>query len=290
MPVYRKDYASRNSLRGSTSRPSRSRKSRFSTVSKIYKKRPTARTQQKQIARVTRLAIANRARFRKCFTDYQWTPDASTEEGGFSWTFAPGVWQVQRLTNFDQWRPVLRQNLNVQESNHTYVHRVQVDLRFELSTGFCGVNVFIVRPRFSGAGRDYFASPPTTSQADYVQNDVNPGYNVILNSDKFKVMSSRYFTMRIAPRAAPALTDYLPGDASYVTKRFSFNLSPHMKVVQRANLNPPDPTQPVSWLDKAFETLPYYDQYYMMVLPAFDSTTTRAVGYMNVVSTCINTI
>lgn len=289
MPV-RRDYARRNSLRGSTARPARTRQSRYAPVSKIWKKRPTARVQQRQIARVTRLAIANRARFRKCYTDYQWTPTASTEEGGYSWTLVPGTWEVQRLTNFDQWRPVLRQNINVQQSNHTYVHRVSVDLRFELSTGFAGVNVFIVRPRFSGSGRDFFSAPPSTSQADYVQNDVNPGFNVVLNSDKLKVMSSRYFTMRDAPKVAPAVADFLPGDPTYVTKRFQVNLSPHMKVVQRATLNPPDPNTPPTWLSKGFETLPYYDQYYMMVLPAFDTSTTRVAGYMNVISTCINTL
>jgi len=279
----------RNALRGSRN-TGRSRYRRRSAVSKVYRQRPTAHNQKRQIARVTRLALANRARFNSVYTDYQISPTSDPSDLGYTWPLVNGAWQIIRLTNFDQWQAVLRSDNNVLDSNHTFVKRISVNMRAQVSSGYATCNFFIFRTRFPEGPRDVFSDPPSTPNQDFAENTSIPGSNIRLNSAKFKVLASQYCTLRTAPRGSVSLPDpnatFIPGDPLPAEKRWQWTLNPRIKVHQTASTG----AIPGRWIGKPFESLPYYDRLYLAAFITFDAATTRGAWYADPLFTCVNNL
>lgn len=271
-----------------TGRTTQLRKRRSSTVRNIWKKRPTARTQQKQIARVTRLAISNRKRFDRTHTDWAISPTAD-ESVGYGFTLTSATWQTIRLTNFDQWVPVLRQSEVVNDSNHTFVKRISVNLRAYVTSGYATANFFVVRTRYPEATRDLFSNPPTIPNGDFIQNTEYPGANIRLNSAKFKILGSKYMTLKITPQSvAPNDPAFIPGDPVPAERKWQWNFTPNIKVHQSSFSGGGAGTVAGKWTQKAFEDLPYYDRIYLMAYIQFDSTSTRGSWYADSLATCVN--
>ncbi len=286
---YRKTNVKRGGLRGSNRRGGH-RKKRSSLVGKVYRQRPTARNQKYQIARVTRLAVANRKRFSSVFTDWQISPTSAPDDLGYGFNLAPAQWQTVRLTNFDQWEPVLRQNDNVNDSNHTFVKRIQVNLRANIIAGYATCNFFIVRTRFADANRDLFSDPPSVANGDFVENTNFPGANIRLNSNKFKVLASYYCTLRTHPvSVAPSDPNFVPGDPLPAEKRWQWTIHPNIKVHQTA-FSSGGSVVPGKWPGKPFEDLPYYDRIYLMAYAQLDPNVTRGSWYADSLATCVNNL
>lgn len=277
----------RTGLRGSANRRNGRRKRR-SIVGKVYRQRPTARNQQRQIARVTKLAIANRQRFKSVYTDWQISSTSDPTDVGYGFNLAQGTWQIIRLTNFDQWVPVMRIDTNVNEANHTFVKRLQINCRVQVGAGWAVTNFFVVRTRFPEATRDLFSNPPSIGQADYCENSQLTGANIRLNPSKFKVLASKYATVKCAPRGSVPSPDpnanFVPGDPVPAEQKWQWNINVNMKVHNPASVQ----NAAAKWPDKAFETLPYYDRIYLMAFSQFDGSTTRGAWYADSLATCIN--
>ncbi len=275
------DRVKRTGLRGAKSTTGRHYK-RHSALKTVYKQKPTRYNQKRQIARVTRLAISNRQRFKSVYTDWQMSPTSAPDDTGYQFPMLNSTWQIIRLTNFDQWIPVLRQDTNVEVSNHTFVKRIQVNMRASLGNGYVNGQWFLVRTRFPEANRDLFSAPPTIANGDFVEVTSAPGMNIRLNPAKFKVLASTYATLKTTTITTPATTDFLPGDPSPAEKKWQWNISPKIKVHKPATQSTPG-----RWPEKAFETLPYYDRLYIMGYTNIDTNTMRGFWYADPLATCV---
>ncbi len=266
------------------------RKRRPSMVSKVYRRKPTARNQQKQIAAVTRLAVANRRRFQSVYTDWQISPTSDPSDIGYGFNLSPATWQTIRLTNFDQWEPVLRQSDVVNDSNHTFVKRIQINLRANINAGYATCNFFIVRTRFTDATRDLFSAPPTVANGDFTENTNFPGACIRLNSSKFKVLAHTYFTLKTHPvGTAPGSPNFIPGDPLPAEKKWQWTIHPSCKVHQSA-FSSGGSVVPGKWPQKAFEDLPYYNRLYLMAYVNLDTNITRGSWYADSLATCVNSL
>lgn len=283
--AFRNDYVTRTGLRGSRATRTRGNRRRKTAIKKVYSQRPTARNQQQQIARVTRLAVSNRRRFESVYTDWQLSPTADPSDTGYATNMVGNTWQVIRITNFDQWVPVLRQSRIVEDSNHTFVKRISINMRATLGSGYANCNFFIVRTRYPDATRDLFNSPPSIANGDFIDVSSAPGMNVRLNPAKFKVLASKYVTLKTTTAIPPAVTDFLPGDPSPAEAKWNWTISPKIKVHQPATQSTPG-----RWSDKAFESLPYYDKLYILALSNIDSNTMRGIWYADSLATCVNSL
>ncbi len=220
------------------------------------------------------------------------SPTADPTDTGFGFNLANGTWQTIRLTNFDQWIGVLRQDQNVSDSNHTFVKRLQVNCRAMVGSGWAACNFFIVRTRFADATRDLFSDPPTTANYDFAENTQLAGANIRLNPAKFKVLASKYVTLRTAPRGSlpipTASANFSPGDPDPAETRWQWNVNCNVKVHQASSGGAG--LAPGKWVDKAFESLPYYDRIYLMAYCVFDTASTRGAWYADPMATCINNL
>jgi len=224
------------------------------------------------------------------YTDWQLSSTSDPTDVGFGFNLTNATWQVIRLTNFDQWIPVMRIDDNVNNANHTFVKRLQVNCRVQVGAGWAACNFFVVRCRFPDATRDLFSNPPSIGTADFAENSQLTGANIRLNPSKFKVMASKYITAKCAPRGSIPIPDanpnFYPGDPDAAERKWQWNIPVNMKV------HAPAPTQNAAakWPEKAFETLPYYDRIYLMAYCSFDGSSTRGGWYADSIATCINSL
>lgn len=237
---------SSNAMRGTRGRSYRRRNPIKKAVRRIYRRRPTAKTQQRQIARVTRLALANRRRFNTVYTDWQRTDMLYPPN--------PANWIVVRLTDIPLWNSVMRMDTNVNEANHTFIKRIQINFTAWITTATTHVNVFIIRPRYNAAGDDP-AAQGMVAGTDYIHNPSFQRADVRLNSGKYKVLFSAYKLLQVATLGNTA--GGIPGDPSDTVLKRQVNLNVNMKV---------STTNLASWHTKPFDDLPYYDKLYLLVL------------------------
>ena len=267
MPYGRRSIRT-NRLRG-TGRSTRLRKRYPSTVRKIWRRKPTARTQQKQIAAVTRLALSNARRFKSVYTDWQTKGEMSIAAGG-------STWNIVKLTDFATWQSVMRADSNVNESNHTFIKRLQINLNCWVNSGYTYINCFIIRPRYNNAGED-----PTVAGLqlgdDYVEGPTGGGGDVRLNPGKWKVMFNAAKVISVSTIGQSSGIPQYPGDPTTAFWRRQINLNTNIKV---------STTNATAWDNKLFTDLPYYDQIYLCVL---NSGTGSAFTY-DQVATCINSL
>lgn len=274
-----------NALRGSKSN-GRSRRrggTRRSSLTKTRYQPPTARNQKRQI-------LSNQSAIKRLqrktnrhliYTDYQ-----------LSTTVQPvnNSWSVQWLMSFIQWNSVLRGDIGVQRGSHTFLKRMQMNLRWVLNgADYVSFSCFIITPRRWVADRIFDAaipgSTPPVLNEDYIESPFSQGAMIRLNPSIFKVHWSRYITLTSSGLHQAAVPADTAGDPRTTWKKAQVNMPLNMK------LSIPSFTaaQP-SWMDKTFDSLPYFHKYQLIVYASWGGT---GLGNPSFVSdalfTCINT-
>ena len=258
---YRRSYYDRappSALRGTTKKPGFRRRRRTTMVSKVRYQAPTARHQRRQIltnARMVSKLYRSQLRHR-VWSDWQYT-------GGQS-SINSGEWVTIRLTDFTLWENVLRADAAVSRKAHTFINRMQLNLRFNMQDSyFVGFNVFVVSPRKFATNVDPFVTQPILFQ-DYIQPSQDEGFNVRLNSGLYKVHFSRYFTLTKNYLGAPPANENV-GDPDTTWRKMQANIPMRLSVT-----NPVARTGNAdTWLEVPFNDLPYYGKYYLMILPSW---------------------
>lgn len=191
------------------------------------------------------------------------------------------TWKVFRLLDFSLWSPCLRQDRVVQEQAHTFIKRMQMNLRCKLNnaTG-CYMNLFIVTPQKQVGNRDFAAEPPIVRD-DYIQNPGVIGSMIRLNSNVFKVHWSAYKTF-----TADALgTQPAPGEnvgnpfTTWWKQQINLNIRvpvtiPYIRASQTPPLN--------NWLEKSVADMPYWSNYQFMIFASWGMPATPEAIIPNV--------
>lgn len=251
-------------------------------MSKIRYQAPTARNQKSQIMANARLLARHSRMIRthRIWTDWQYSIEAILENN---------VWSCYRLTDFSTWNPVLRQDVNVARSaSHTFIDRLVLNFRASLySAASTGISVFIVSPRKNYATRDPSISPPLGVE-EWITNTANPGYNVRLNSNVWKVHHARYITLTYN-----AFDDPLPnppqgeaGNPFSTYRKWQVTLPCKMGITV-----PYQPSAgPATWKDADFNMLPFYNRYFVMIYNHTVLTAGQDAPYVafDQLATCIN--
>lgn len=274
MPVTRS-----NALRGTGARTGTGRsRRRVSNVTRVRLSPPTARRQKSQILRNAR-TLARHSRMlrqQKVWTDWQFASNL--------FPTASGTWDVQRLTDFTAWNSVLRQDPVVSDKSHTFVLRLQLNMRLDLGDmDFCAFNVFIVTKRKNANQYDPWSVQPAIN-SEYVENSQQQGFNLRLNPAIYKVHFARYVTLTKnalfqAAQAGPA------GDPRTTYRKLQVSLPVKMSVTKPATTG----TGTGPWTTMHFENLPAYQQYFIMVHASWGGTgTINPSMVFDQLATCIN--
>lgn len=255
-------------------------------VAKVKYQRPTARHQRAQIASNT-YAI-NRLRSRvnrhKVYCDYQY---------GFSGPIGNFGWYIVPLTDFSNWEAVLRQDLDAKASSHTYIQRLQLNLRMVLNTAsYCTFNVFLVTLRRNASNRNPVSTTGPdagglTAGEDYIEQvNMFAGANCRLNSNIFKVHYAKYKTLTNNAFGVVRETEQTAGDPNTTWAKAQVTMPMKFSVTVPSFSEPGE----TSWKDKPFLQLPYYQRYYLMVyIGAPSSETGSPILYGDALFTTINT-
>lgn len=243
----------------STVRRKRLYKRRSNAMSKMRYGRQTARAQKGYILRNARLVNKLNKHYKSSQVYTDWKYDLYPNATGPT----TATWQITPLTSFGAWQQVMRQNVTVLAANHTFVKSMRLSCiaQLERSTDALFYNVFLVRPRYPSANRN-FVSTPFTENIDWIQNAQNPGEMVRINPSVFKVLAKKQF--RIMSNIPgfdqnPDPNTTVVGDISKVTKRWEWNLNVKMKVANPSNVGQGN------WKSVTFDTLPYYNKLYLCV-------------------------
>lgn len=218
---------------------------------RIWRKKPTARNQQKQIAGNAKQIdrIYRHIKSQRLYTDYQMIKQHLVLPGA-----AGGQYLLPLCDPSDWANPVLRQDTNVQASQRTFVLRMQLNLKSQmLATAYSTTvvpvatywSVFILRPRSTQA-----VNNPTaflTTPDDYIENTLNEGNRIRLNSGKWKVLASSYFTLN----STPLWKSY---------KNWQWNVKLNMVLNGQES-------QEQNWRQCTPRDVPYFHRYYMWVVP-----------------------
>lgn len=266
-----------SSLKKYTARGAK-RSRRVSTATKVRYQAPTARNQKSQILANARLASRNAAMLRthKIYTDWQLS-------GSFLLTSFS--WSVVKLCEFTDWTSVMRQDPVVAEKSHTFVKRMQLNMRYTLNEGdFLGLNVFVVTMRKNATNIDPFSIAPVFNR-DWIEPSGAQGFNIRLNSAIYKVHYARYLTLTANTLGLSPITGDTVGDPNTTWAKGQINLPMNMSVTQPALFG----TDNGSWKNLGQEDLPYYHKYYLMIYPTFAGTgTVRPAITYDCLSVCIN--
>ncbi len=261
-------YARRsNALRGTRARASRSTYRRKGpNIAKVKWQAPTAKAQKSQILANARL-LAKHSRLlrrQKIWTDYQYAAALMPTSSGH--------WAVARLTDFPvNWVSVLRQDANVNESSHTFIQRLQLNLRGYLGDAdFAYFNIFIVSKRKNAAEYDPFSTAPTLD-TEYVENPHNQGTNIRLNPAIYKVLYSSYRTLTSNTLGNAAIPADTVGNPRTTYFKQQVTLPVRMSVTAPTVASS---TTGSSWQEVRFENLPPYHQIFIMIHASWGGTGT----------------
>lgn len=234
---------------------------RTSNTTKVKFQRPTARNQRKQILSNSRKlnTLARVVYQQRVYCDWHTantmyaTWDAS---GAFSETW--GAWP---LTDFPTWTAVLRQDVNVADSAHTFLKRLQINFRYALqAANWAQYNVFIISMRKDAANYD-----PATNisvgafpvvNLDYVQGQSD--FNIRLNSAKYKVHYARYVTLTSNGLFEATSTTMPAGNAFSTWRKAQYTKQVNSSYRQAAGTTR-------GWTQIAYQNQPYYQRYFLLV-------------------------
>ncbi len=279
MPYHRRPSTNASRL-GKYTSSRRSTRTRVPNVAKVRYQAPTARHQRSQILANARLLAshARQLRTHKIFTDWQ-------NSGGIT-PLTSDAWSVVKLTDFADWNSVLRQDPVVALKSHTFVARLQLNMRYNLNDAdFLGLNVFVVTLRRNAASADPFTTPPVITR-DWIEPSQAQGFNIRLNPAVYKVHFARYITLTKNALNIDQVATETAGNPYSTWKKGQINLPLRMSVTQPALF-----AAAGAWTDLVFDDLPYYHKYYLMVYPTYTASGTGtlrpAVSY-DALATCIN--
>lgn len=265
--------ASRLSRYTASRRPTRRRNS----LLKVRYQPPTARNQRKQIMANTRQISRNTSRLRahKVYTDWQLSD---------SIFLTNAQWHTVQLTDFSTWDSVLRQDPLVDTKSHTFIKRMQLNMRYALNEAdFCGFSVFVVTLRKNAASYDPFAAQPVLGR-DWIEPAGAQGFNLRLNPAIFHVHYARYLTLTNNGFPLAPVATAQAGNPNTTWSKGQINIPLNLSVTQPALF-----AAGGSWKDLSFDDLPFYAKYYLMLYPIFTGTgTTRPAVSYDALSTCIN--
>lgn len=269
-----------------TRRRTRLYKKRSTAMARMRYGRQTAAAQKGYILRNARLVNKLNKHYKssQVYTDWKYDMYPGMNTGPVT-----GSWSIDPLTDFSTWQQVLRQNVTVLAANHTFVRSMRLSCvaQLEKSTSALFYNVFLVRPRYPSANREFLGASSFVENIDWIQNPQNPGEMVRINPSVFKVLAKKQFRiMSNIPgfEQNPSPNTAVVGDVSKVTKRWEWNLNVKMKVSNPSNVGAGN------WKSVDFKTLPYYNKLYLAVYCyAADNTAGDRVDFSAQAQfTCIN--
>lgn len=256
------------------------------SISKIRRRRPTARNQQRQIMNNSfQLAKIWKRRYQhRVYCDYQYY---------FIQRPTFNEFQALRLTDVSNWLVCMRQDQNVLSSSKTFVKRMQISLTYDMGSSITPVwfSFYLVRVRHNYSSYDPTSpSQPMLAGTHYVVNQLDDRTpHPWLNQGIFKVIHSKlhccaYNSISQDLNNIPALGKDSTGNPNTTWGSLYWDVPLKMNLTQPVNQ---------SWHNKAFGDLPYYDRLYLLVLPGCDAAipdpplTPRISGH--ILYTTINT-
>ena len=209
-------------------------------------------------------------------------PSASTVDDPVTF-----VTNGRALTDFSQWRAVMRQSDVVNRKAQTRVLRMQINIRYSLlSSWWAQISLFIVTLRPDVTNRNYLGTNVLEVSQDYIANRLgaadDPVYEsgIRLNPSVFKVWYSRNVTMSqgafLVPPATVGADDFNGNPMTTYRKG---------QVTLKMRLNARNPRNAGSWKDIPFEDLPNYNKYILITCVSQQA----AVGTTAASSVCIDT-
>lgn len=256
MRYYRKT-ATANPLRKYTAKAKRKA---VSNATRTRYQRPTARNQQKQILANARvISRLNKAVFgNRVYCDWHDFGNMFTvlDDGNISRT-----WFCVPLVNFPAWVECLRADQNVSASSTTFVHRLQLNLRWSLqSSNYAFYNIWVVTPRKEQNSRDtpldIANGQLPVANTDYIEGP--QGSNLRLNPAIWKVHYCAYRTLTETTlgEAAPS-PPFTAGNPNTTWGKSQVNLPCKMTIRKPQNGEP--------WKNLPYMNLPYYQKYQLLV-------------------------
>lgn len=221
------------------------RRKRTSVVTRAKYQKPTAANQKKQIlGNALAIRALRRIMPSPIYTDWQYSnvlrpviDDAGLVES---------IHQAQLMSPADGnvnpfWLPVMRQDVNVNESSATRVLRMQLNLRYRLGiANWAQYSTFVVSIRKDAADRIINEANLVKGQ-DYISN-LGDDFNVRLNPAVFKVHYARYVTLTLnAFVERPAVVG---GVALAANPQTTYAKG---QVNMKLGINLKQPTQGLSW-------------------------------------------
>lgn len=254
-------YARRsNAARGTSRRAPRFRRRRMSVATaKVRYQPPTARKQKSQILANRRDIERLKAQTRKIWiwTDYQLRIPVEDQP------LTVNTWKVFRLLDFALWTPVLREDLNVRQSSHTFIKRMQMNMRLRLNDALGAYfNVFIVTPRKIVGNRDFALEAPLPV-SDFIYDPTVLGSMIRLNPAVFKVHYAAYRTFTENGLGTVPAPGQNAGNPNTTWCKMQINKDVNIPVTIPTVTNIPAPQQ--NWLQKKVDDMPYWANYQLLI-------------------------
>lgn len=231
---------------------------RTSTTTLVKWQAPTAKNQRKQImsnakaiSRLYKIAVPPQV-----YCDWQLfgTLNSRLDAGNFTTT-----WQAFPLMSFTDWAAVLRQDDNVTESSSTQVKRLSINMRYVLNrSDWANFNIWIVTPRKDASNRDpatdFAAGNLPVQGTDFTSGP--DGFCIRLNPAMYKVHFASYKTLTETTLFQGALPLAPAGNPNTTWSKGQANIRCNAKVRAVTNGN--------SWRQLPYQSLPYYQNYYLL--------------------------
>jgi len=232
------------------------RRRTVSNTTKVRFQAPTARNQRKQILNNARRinSMAKIVYNQRVYCDWQkfGTMYADIDPQGSYTT----TWGVTPLTQFSSWTACLRKDANVAEAAKTYVKRMALNFRYSLNaSSWAQYNVFICTLRRDSANLDPSQTDPSKADGDFIESP--EGFNIRLNSAKYKVHYARYLTLTENTLFQAPLQARTAGDPRTTYSKGQVNLQTKMSVRSPAGTN--------AWTTIDYTQQPHWQRYFLMV-------------------------
>jgi len=274
-------YVRSSAAKGTGRRTGGHRRRRHSvSLSKVRWQPGTARNQKKQIYnnRKEIAQLKKRTERHWVYTDYQLTtaPVATND-----------TFYAYRLLDFAAMRPVMRQDVVVQNGSHTFIKRCQINWRVMLNDSpTCYLNLFVVTPRREVGSRSFVTNPMVLDD-DYIENPMQAGTLIRLNPAVVKVHFAKYATMSRSALNRGFTVGQNAGDPLTTWRKGQINMDLNIPVTI-----PTMSTGISNWRQKDPNELPYYHRYQVLLFMSWDvpppPLTAAPQFFMDTLFTCVN--
>lgn len=239
--------------------PVRKKRRTASTTTRIRFSAPTARNQQKQILANARLIRRVKATLPSpIWTDYQLRYTAISAASDSDNQASLRI-NVQPITDFIQWNPIMRESAIAFAQSATQVKRMSMQLTYELNSSYWAqITMFVVTLR-----KDYASRNPVSGAgplglkvgADFIAN--TDQQNPSLNPAIYRVWFRRNVMLASGSYGQPANT---VGNNVFVSNSFSTYRKGSISMKMNMRVRVSEGNDP--WREKPFERLPYHQKFY----------------------------